>query len=289
MRANRENQNGDAAKGSNNMIAEIINKSGMESETIKNGASGKNQTSKRNRLSLFGTVIALVLVLGACDKPGGSSGSSSGTDNGNASVIEAKDVVNLPGDNSISKIANVKALISYADLNTFKVTMQEIATGAYENNGFKLTLPSSVSDNYLTNLMSTYANIPTDAKDKITVSDAKAKYGSIIVVAYDNAGKQIGYFLCASSDYYDAMMGGLDNPVYSTNYAYTDKNVTVKGNATIDDGFVMELDCFYKKGWNFIYQKIENKNGVTGASLVTSTKPSGVSFQWYYMGGSLPF
>jgi hypothetical protein len=219
---------------------------------------------KKTAFLLLSVVVPLVvLIFAACEKDS----------DGNLTVIEAKNVINIFDDNSLNDVVNVKALIVYRDFNTFEVKMEEICSGKYENNGFKLTLSGSVSENYL---MSTFSQFSAG-----TVSDPNAKYGGSIITAYDNKGQQTGYFLYASSDYFN---GSAEKPVYGTTYCYLDRNVTVKGSY-VNEEFYIEYDCSFKKGWNIAYNKIEYTNGI---DLVTTTKPSGVAFQWLYIGGNLP-
>jgi len=169
----------------------------------------------------------------------------SGTTGGGESgfVINATNVLNAN-----SNIATVIAILPK--------TGKEIASVKYENGGFKLTLPSTVSDEYLRIAHEVWGEL---------VSDNNAKYALVYFTAMNSTGEYLADFRSVSNE--DVMDVVED-------YIYVDKSFTVKGES--EWGF--EYDCSFKKGWNrvYLYQHKEDK------AIMTTTKPSGKIFKWYF-------
>ncbi|MDR0207212.1 MAG: hypothetical protein LBI45_08165 [Bacteroidales bacterium] len=212
---------------------------------------------------LLSTILVFVIVsqlFVACDRENDSK----------EKVIEVENVINIFDSNKLYDVATVKAFAVYSS----EIKMHEISKCKYNNNGFKLTLPNSVSDNYL----SIYSQVPNG----VTISNDKVNQCSVMLAACDVDGKQIGNFFWFSSDYFN---DSADKPVYTANHYYFDRNLTVKGNY-IEGEFNMKYDCSFKKGWNVLFIKLEKKNGLPVVSLIT-TKPPDVIFQWNYLEGAL--
>jgi len=110
--------------------------------------------------------LAVSLIFSSCDDDSGGGGGG-GNGSGNASVINATNVVN-----GNSSIVTVKALIVTGDNGIG----YELATSAYENNGFKLTLPATVHEQYLM----TISEDLEDDDHSLEISDRQAHTTGII-------------------------------------------------------------------------------------------------------------
>ena len=157
-------------------------------------------------------VIMAIALFFSCKKENDSSGG----DTSNPSEINAKNVVNNGG------IFSVKALME----NYITEEDVVIATGKFENNGFKMTLPTPPET----------CLYEAGAEFGGYISDLKAKVGFLSVAAFTMKDKKEGalYLLGINSNYYvDAY------------YMYTDRDFTVKGTY-----HYTEYNCTFKKGWN---------------------------------------
>jgi hypothetical protein len=86
----------------------------------------------RQFLSLVTAVLILIVAFTSCKKDSGGGGGE-----GNPFVINASNVINGNSD-----IATVKAMaFHFSDGNEYV-----LASGKYENDGFKLTLPATVPE-----------------------------------------------------------------------------------------------------------------------------------------------
>ena len=160
----------------------------------------------------------------------------------NASIIEAKNVEGVS-----SEVVTVEVGLAYYD--------GLIATGDFKNGGFKVKLPKTLSDEYLESVEEEYISG--------TASDKNAKITDLYtfeIWGLDAKGNYVGGFEL------------IDDECFRVTYVYADRKVTLKGKGK--DG--EDLDCSFKKGWNIIYI-----NGCSNGGI-TTTKPSGVTFKWYY-------
>jgi len=230
----------------------------MEPKAIqKNGVSPKNLRSrgnfKMNRLFHFLIMIGII-AMGtiACEKDvsskkgndsGGDGDDPGGGGGGSSFVIEAKGVI---GDDD-SDVVSVGAIVEGHDYD------YEAGTAKYGKNGFKITLTSTVSNKYLTEV--------DDVIDEDVVSDKKAKISyPIWIDAYDEDDECIGEFYCYGDE-------------WEIWYLYADRSFTAKGNI-----YSEEYDCSFKKGWNILYYY---DNG--SVEKFSTKKPSGINFKWYYV------
>jgi hypothetical protein len=210
----------------------------------------------------------------ACDENPNDNGNGNSNGNGNlgGTKITATNVIN-----SSSRIATVKAAIYTESGGDWGYDV--IAPAPYKGNGFTLELPATVSDKYLLLLT-------TDVPSGITISDRTAKCTNISIQAFDKDDNRIGSFALGKSD------DDADNEVM---WLYVDKNVTIKGEfKDYDDEesnreYISKYDMDMKKGWNIVYMmESESHNNSTGRDVYTSTlttqKPSGVNFVWYFDG-----
>jgi len=201
-------------------------------------------------------VVAVSLLAAKCgtdpDDPPSDGGTTTFDD---PSVIIAKDVINSNPD-----IVSVKAVMYNEETDEEKV----IATGKYENNGFKITLPKTISNEYLFDADEAFGD-----EQGIVISDPNAKIGVAWVYAFNDKGKEIGDFYClgiTTKYYVDAM------------YVYADRNFTIKGK--IEEGkYVDEYDCSFKKGWNILYAIDGNFEYFF---LLSTQKPADINMEWIF-------
>ena len=193
-------------------------------------------------------VFALSAAFTSCDKNTDDDNNGNGNGNGNGNtvkelVLEAKDVINTPGNVITARVRNLHRV-----------------SAKYENNGFKLTLPELKSDELLSVTITQGEelfgfNFPVSLEG-LTISDREARIKTVIIEACDADNIRVGYFLQMGID----IEAG---PCYS----YSDRDVTIKGKVGSYD-----VDFIFKKGWNTWYA-INN--------LRTSQKPS-ADFRWTF-------
>ena len=171
-------------------------------------------------------------------------------------------------DGGRGSIATVKVLIM-TDFNE-----KEIASTKYENDGFRLSLPKTVPDEYLQN-----GTLPESFSG--TISDKKLKTAIMGIVAYNTYGEQIGEFVCCS-------LKDLNDDSYSSYYAmgylFANGDCTAKGDwkwKGVGGDYVTEIDVSYKKGWNILYLKTSKRGYYKYTSLNTTNKPT-EKFYWHY-------
>lgn len=167
---------------------------------------------KKTLLNLLIVATILLVAFVACNKENGGNG-----DNGNASVIEAKNVKTWGNTN----VATVKATIEAYNF--------EIASSKFQNNSFTLKLPKSVAGEYL-DFVSTIA--PASL-----MSDKNAKGAYLKVNAFNSFGDGEGTFLLIDDT----------NEVWA-DYVFVDRKLTIQGTS-----WGTQYDCSLNKGWNIIY------------------------------------
>ena len=208
---------------------------------------------KKQIFNLAAALTALALIVTACDKNNGGNGNNNGT----AFVINAANV-----ENGNSNIATVKALM-YNDIGS-----QVVALAEYKNGGFVLNLPANVPDEYLE---------PIYYDDELSgmISDKKAQIGNVYIYAYDINENQIGGFYYYPINY-------IENVDCETEIMYADRYFTMNGTFT-DYGDTIVYNCTFKRGWNIMYCIGYDYDDYYKV-LVTTQKPSGINFKWYYYG-----
>jgi len=216
---------------------------------------------KKSAFLVSTIVLIFIILFVSCDK----------IDDAKRNVIYAEDVKPFSDSDNVDNIATVKAFL-YGS----KEGIKEIASSKFDNNGFTLTLPNDIDEKYLIN----FPNIP----DGLTISQPDAKQGNILILAFDNEGKQIGSF---SYFTYQVNNNKEVNYFSSSSYAYFNKNVTIKGNYSFGD-IDIKYNCSFKKGWNIGYTTIDNtKEGSRVTWLFTSKKPAKDKFIWYFEEGNI--
>lgn len=193
------------------------------------------------------TLVCSITIFSSCEKKKGTTGGGgSSTD---VSLITATNIIN--GTN---------------DIKTVKARFDDIiiAQTSYQNNGFTLQLPTTLNDIYLYSL--------SEWDSEISISDRTAKYLALSnLYAYDIDDDEIGWFNYAyeKSNEWGAIL-----------WMYVDKNVTISGSE-IGSYESVSYNLNLQKGWNIFYG-VTTYTGDDEVTTVTSQKPSGVTFQWYY-------
>jgi hypothetical protein len=143
-----------------------------------------------------------------------------------------------------------------------------LVTGGYEKGKFKLNLPKSVDEEYLSP-MSIF-----DMLGGFTVSNPDAMHAMVAVQALDEDGEFLGAF--APMDM---------NKQSLAFYVYCDASCSVKGSIEEEaQGMNVELsyNCSFKKGWNFMYISVKESNTEASVSCTTS-KLSGANYKWTFV------
>jgi len=192
---------------------------------------------------MAGTLLALNT---GCDK-------KSGDENSGEFVINAQ-VEDSWGFND--HITSVKALM-YREDDDDKI---EIASSIFENEGFKLTLPST-SPAYRLYVI----NEDFDENFKGTISNPQAMWGGIHIKAFNESEDYIG----------GLYLEDFEKDIY-TIFIYVDGDVTIKGNIH-GKVYEVEYDCSLKKGWNIMYEIFKEKE-----LFYITNKPSDANLKWLF-------
>ena len=157
-----------------------------------------------------------------------------------------------------------------------------LASTKYQNNSFKLQLPSIIDDKYLWLLFDypLFSDIFGDL-DESWISDRNANITFVWPDAWDEDKNDIGFFIYMYHSYY------LENSYAQGFFLYADRDFTVKGEKIDEDGVPYECDCSFSKGWNFLclYRDINYHTPHTvNYYLLTTKKPSeGIGiWNWEY-------
>ena len=193
-------------------------------------------------------IAGLVICSMSCEKD------SKGGGDGGGFVIEAKNVIGGNDD-----IATVKASMWKSGEEGI------IATGKYENNGFKLTLPATLDSKYLSTI--------GDAPAGVNVSNPNAKVRETdYFSAYDKNDNRIGMLFISVEE--------TTNRRVKATYLYADRSFSITGSYT-EENTTETFDCSLKRGWNTIYSIEESGDGCSYFTLTTK-KTSDVTFNWHY-------
>jgi len=205
-------------------------------------------------LLIAGVVICSV----SCKKDSKGDGEGEVTD----FIINAKNIIIDGNDNNV---AVVKAIM----FNKQYYEDEPIATGTYENGGFKLALPFTIDSSYLDEAFKLGGNW-------WYVNNPNVKVGEIYIFAYDEADNKIGWFVHA------------ENRKMGANYVYADRSVTITETyflSEYDYNKTITFDLSLKKGWNVVYsiEEVDDDYYYYNCTLTTK-KPSGVTLKWSYHG-----
>lgn len=216
----------------------------------------------------------MLLVLGlsatifiSCSKDGDN-------DNDGLNGAEASKIVATNVKNSTSDITAAGILGWVVDTDE----SQEIAHAPYKNDGFVLQLPVPLDAKFLELL----SNAEFEGQGTPEISNKNVKIGFFDNISAFNGEEEIGYFY-------------LESPIdddfgHHVSWVYADGNVTIKyEDKEVDEEDKVEylsiIDLTLKKGWNIVYQSwVESESGdkTIYRTLITSKKPTGVSFSWTY-------
>jgi hypothetical protein len=205
---------------------------------------------KRNYLKMAFVCLFTVVAICSCKKDDDdeTGGDSSIKDNTFTVVVE--------NGNSYNELIDVVKLELDEVQNSSTVKYSALASAEYKNGGFTLTLPASVSSQYLEPL--------DDSPDGVTVSNRNVKFAWINLSAY-KSDSDIGYFYVKSGDWKGGLM-------------YADSNVSITGTETESDEkdtYTTRYSMNLKKGWNIVYTKGNNR-----IYEITTTAPAGA--KWYF-------
>ena len=179
-------------------------------------------------------------------------------------VIEATDV-----QFSTDDIATAYASVYGKDDEKVLVSTE------YQDNSFKLELPRAVDDKYLHLFLDYRVTFDLfEDFDENWVSDKNAEIAFVSVSAWDEDQNFIGNFYHVSGDYFDHSFA-------REYFIYADRNFTVKGEKIDKWGTLFKYDCSFSKGWNLLYIYSESEI-VTTYCLLTTEKPLGGSWDWFY-------
>jgi len=181
------------------------------------------------------TVITMFFT--ACEKDNQGS---------NPLIIEATGIDVGGADIATVKAVTHRLVSNYPTMHTVR---HEIASAEFVNGGFKLILPATVPEKYL-------SIISENLSDGLVVSDARARVGGVSVIeAYDSFGGLVGFLTLESDEWFVA-------------YLYADRNFIQRG---IIDEINVEFDFSIRRGWNFTYHSNEKS---------TTRRPVNANFEW---------
>jgi hypothetical protein len=216
----------------------------------------KVNTVKRKFLMKVFICLFTVVALCSCSKDDDEN------DNAQIPYNTFIDVEN--GASYNEKIDVAKAEIYLGSSNNY-VTL---ASATYENGGFTLDLPESVSAQYLEGI-----GFAGSVPQGLTVSNLNVKTGWVDLDAYKSDTKT-GYFYHGTGDweggfvYFDSdcnMTGSYTNTYTYSEITYTDKET---------------YNVHGKRGWNMVYLKSTNKGNYTYEYEYTTAAPAGA--KWYF-------
>jgi hypothetical protein len=218
----------------------------------------------------FGLFLALGLTTAMCYSCKENEKPDIENPDGNGNIDDTFTIIATNVNNSSSKITTVKAIVDYSDYDNYHL----IAQAPYKDNGFILKLPALPTNR----LYPIFEEDDFENRNShLIISDRSAKsFEGMDIEAYDKDEENIGGFYYSTNKDIDE-----GECVY---WIYVDKNVTVKGEE-YSEGYIDKWDMDLKEGWNVIYE-IKSHNNSTGSDVYTSTmttqKPSGVNYQWYF-------
>ncbi|MCL2074677.1 MAG: hypothetical protein FWH18_12195 [Marinilabiliaceae bacterium] len=155
----------------------------------------------------------------------------------------------------------------------------EAAKTKYSNGGFTIELPSSITGNYLWNILELF---DYEYYDNFTISDRSVSCGVIYFLGVDDYGYFLGEFYQLKETY----SSNSESIVYGY-YLYVNKDVTIKGSYSETDygtNYEEIINLSLKKGWNAVFISLEysynNMGNDTETFSFTTTNPGGL--KWYF-------
>jgi hypothetical protein len=239
---------------------------------------------KKNLIYLTSlAIVALAFI--SCEE-----GYNNGDDNG----LIVGGTITATVENGTSYNSQIDSVYAWIEWSTGESEWKEeiIAKAPYQNGGFTITLPETVSDECL----STFG---TSGAPKITVSDATAKFIMVEEFISIKNGNRIGYIEKSSiseNDLYsittDKLIEISANGIYNVMYIYVNKPVTISGSNEYDEWFNSEkgtrtenYNLSLLKGWNVYVAKATLTRDpatqkVKETVLISNSEPAGL--KWYY-------
>jgi hypothetical protein len=217
---------------------------------------------KRNFLMKAFVCLFTVVALCSCNK-------DEDDEDGNGTVPDNAVTVVENGTSYNGKIDTVKLKAGIYSGDTWSdVTL---ASGIYENGGFKIDFPASVNAQYLEDFDE------DDVPQGLTLSNPNAKFSFLSLDAY-KSNSQIGYFYHGTGD-------------WEGYPAYSDSDFNLTGSYTETDEYEgvtytdkSTYNVHVKKGWNMVYEKETEKGDNSYEYEMTTSVPSGA--KWYFYGYS---
>jgi len=217
--------------------------------------------SLKNKFYLMTAIVVLALSFSACDKNNDKDNFSNSDDTKANSLIVEATVGDYLG--SEPEIATVKAIIVEKNYQLNNIIGYEVGSSNYKNDSFKLTLGTTIPDQYL-------RTVPLQIVEggvviTVTVNNPNAKITSgVIFVAYNSQEQQIGIIM--------PMTKIIEYKTCTAGYVYADRNCTVNYKENGEDKWSVS----YKKGWNITY--IDSK-----IDQSVSEKPPYMTVVWTFL------
>jgi hypothetical protein len=161
-------------------------------------------------------------------------------------------VVTVENGNSLNgKIDEVKGEVYDYDMDHIYI----VTNAPYRNGGFTLELPGNPD----AQLLDPFEDLPAS----LTVSDANVKTMVVFLNAY-KSGNSVGRFYHGTADWKGDIMW------------YVDRDVSITGTNTDDEGTTYKYNVHLKQGWNIMYYMEKENNTVE----CTTTVPAGA--KWHF-------
>ena len=220
---------------------------GLSGFNFMDGAKVANLRQRWN-FSIMVSILMLLMVFVSCEKNNNTNSDSNNDVLNSPNVMNAANVLYCD-----TKVDSVRVI--FYDSERFLV-FPIVASAKYENGGFILNLPEAV------NIEQAFNIIP----EGIFISDTAAKFLRAKVIAFDSNRREMGDFYLKDTN--------MDGQGYYAHYVYADRNLIITG----DNGNIV-YDCFFKKGWNILYDFFEYVQ--IPKKHYTTQKPPNTCFQWY--------
>jgi len=200
----------------------------------------------KRTLQVATTILVTTLILSGCKK--NSEPLVSGAFNGTITATVEN------GDDYNAYFSKVWACIGADENSSGGLDIDEVvAQGTYANGGFSISLPSTVSNELLTNVQVFFED-EMRVSGNIKYSDPDAELAGLSFLALNASNEWFGFFYSADSD-------AAKRTFCFIVYANADVDVTGGPNVS------------FKKGWNRLYYSAPK-------SLVTTKEPNGIT--WYF-------
>lgn len=156
-------------------------------------------------------------------------------------------------ENAEAGITTIKAIIYTDGSNPEEGWYHTIATAAFKDGSFKISLPATLPDHYLR----------IHGREGVTLSDPGASGALIYFVACNEMGRDMGrvHLLNINGDRH-----------WHAQLIYADRDFTENGRSRWTR-YKFEYDNDLKKGWNMVY---------SGELLQTTNRPSHIVLKWKY-------